>query len=500
MATPVNAGFSRVWVVENGVHIDRAPEYQALAKITDPSFNFGEDSRIEAPDPNQFDRFIEVGSVRGTVERPTMGVMGRYPLSLSNLLKLARKKCRLDIFVLIGNCKNPQDFTSGWQKIVYFPDGKISTYSAENLGAISSDENSPTNETIDMSARDMYEFGLMSFERLATAEATREISTIDVCDNETCGDCGDPSDGCQKIIATMAGVGATPGTKPSILYSEDQGQTISSQDITTLFSSEAASDGECIGENFVIVSNDSGSLHYTNTTDLFLDASNIWVEVIAGFVSGNNPNHMDSLDVNHTWIVGDNGYVYFSKNPVLGVVVQDNGIATTQNLNWVSAFDAENVLAVGALNAVVVTNNGGDSWRSVLGPAPGITLNTCHMWSKDVWLIGGSQGTLHYTVDGGANWKTKELPIAATEIDVIEFANEAEGHMAVQFGTGAARILRTQTGGYEWKVLPDDHQGTTPIGDYFNDLAVCGPAGKNTVFGAGLDDDGTTGIIVKAEA
>ena len=492
------AGSSRVWTVEDGVHPARAPVFQAIVKINDPSQSFGEQTRIEAPDPNKYNSFQEVGSVRGQVERPSFGIMGRYPQALSDLLRLARKQCRLDVFVLMGECRNPQDFTNGWEKILYLPDGQISNYGMENAGALGSDENAATNETVDMSAREMYENGQMSFSRLAESEASRVVQTINVCDNESCGDCGDASDGCQRIIAAMDGVDATPGTLPSILYSADNGVTWSVQDISTMFSTESVADGECVGENIIYVSNASGSIHWTSVDDLFLGV-NTWTEVTTGFLAAGPPNAITSCDANHTWIAGDAGHIYFARNPTLSVTIQDAGIATTQNLLDIHAFNTELVLAVGALNAVVWTDNGGETWSSVTGPEVGVTLNTCWMWSEEVWFIGTATGTLYFTTNKGNTWVAKSLPGNISEIDQIVFVNDAEGFMAAQDGTGAAQVLRTLTGGYEWKRLPDGRKGTIPAADQFNDVAVC-TVGANTVFAAGLDDDGTTGIIVKAEA
>jgi hypothetical protein len=89
--------------------------------------------------------------------------------------------------------------------------------------------------------------------------------------------------------------------------------------------------------------------------------------------------------------------------------------------------------------------------------------------------------------------------VAITEIDQIEFNSEEEGYIAARQG-GQGVILRTITGGAIWWVLPEDlTAGSIPLNDYINDLALWGQ-GSNTVFAAGLDDDATTGFLVKAAA
>jgi photosystem II stability/assembly factor-like uncharacterized protein len=493
--------------VEDGVHPLRAPQYQGTHVLRDPSRSHGEATRIEAPDPNRYNAFVELDKIPGTEERAGFSIEGRYPLELSTWLRLARRNCRVDVFNLIGQCKSPQDFDEGWEKIGFFDDGDISTYSQSDPGALSSDENAPTNETIEVTSRDWYEFGQMRFSRLAEDETVREVRTVDVCDQESCGDCEDSSDGCQRVIATMVGTGATPGTLPSIIYSSTGGGSPSTQDISTMFSNEVPLDADCIGGLFVVVATvaagNAASLHITNVDELYL-GTNTWQRVVDGFVIGNDANAIHAVDPTHIWLVGDNGYVYFSDNITGGVGVADDGVATTQNLNDVHAFDQDNVLAVGELNAVVFTRDGrrgtGAIWESVTGPEVGVTLNCCWMWSEDLWFIGSSTGELWLTENGGATWQDiSNFPIAVTEIDDIEFNDDAEGFLAVRSGTGAGRILRTITAGNRWVVLPNGTTGAIADNDYLNDLAVCG-TGTNVVFGGGLDDDGTTGVLVKAAA
>lgn len=494
----LTAGQFRVWLVEGGVHPSRPPLYKAVHKLDDPSQSYGDETRIEVPSGDRFNQFTSVGSIQGEVERASFGLSGRYTEDLSDLLRLAKKRCRVDAFALIGKCKNPQDFTNGWEKILFLRDGKISTWAGENFGALESGDQNISGESVEMSSDDMYEFGLIGLSEVADTEASAEIHTIDICDDESCGDCDDESDGCQRVLATMAGVGATPGTLPQLLYSDDEGVTWNTQDIDTLFSNEVAADGECVGGNFVIVSNDSGSLHFINVDDLYL-GNGVWSEVNLGFNAAGAPNAIWSYNVRNTWIVGDGGYIYFTQDPTSSVTVQDAGIATTQKLVAVHSYSEDYVMATGALNAVVYTTNGGETWNSITGPAVGLTLRTCWMWSKSVWFIGDNTGQLWYTTDSGNSWTEKILPAGIDNIDKIEFVNDAEGYMIARKGSGAARILRTMTGGYEWKILPDGSLTSTPAADYFNDMAVCGP-GQNLVFAAGLDDDASTGIIVKGEA
>lgn len=485
----------RVWYVEGGVHPTRSPELLTLGKFsTDPSQAIGEDTRITAPDPNNYNADIEVGTVKGAVERATLGIGIRSTAIKSILMGWKNKRCRVDLFALSGRCGNPQDFTNGGEKWVYFPDGKPSNHGFENFGAYGADENNPTNEMVDMSAEDYWEFLNIGQEQIGSAVTIREIFAIDVYTGDACEACPEP---CDRVLAAMAGTSATPGTKPSLLYSGDSGENFSQEDITALFSNESIAGGEIIGGDIVYISYEGNVLVYTDI-GLLYENNNTWQRVSNGFVVNKGPRAISSADPRHSWIVGDGGYVYFAKNHKAGVEVQDAGVATSQHLRSVNALDSQNVLAVGDSNAVIYTSNGGVSWKSVTGPSVGINMGTCWMWSDSVWFVGegaGGAGKVWLTVNSGQTWTQVALPITPNRIDAIKFISEAEGYLSVRSG-GQSYILRTITAGNEWVTLPQGKSGVSVDNTYLTDLAVCGKY-ENTAFAAGLADNGTAGIILK---
>ena len=497
MTDIVRSDFLRVWTIEGGAAPGNSPVYQGCFKPGDFTQSFGDVTRIECPDPDQYGAFVEVGEVPGQVERPTMTLMGRYPMDVSDLLRLARKGCRIDVHVHVGKCRDPRDFNGGWEKKVIFPASRITNYGTENFGALASDERNPVNESADISAREVYELARVSFAEKAGSTVAREIIAIRVCDTPNCGeDCGDESNGCQKIFAVQIGSGATtPGTVPSVVWSDDGGATWDTSLITTLFANETPTGAECVGEYFVVTSNIPNSLHYALIEDI-LDGTETWTEIATGLVAGGEPNAISSVSPRHTWIVGDGGYIYFTDNPTSGVEVQDAGVATTQDLNAVHALDEQNVLVVGNSNAVVSTENGGETWQAITGPSAAVNLTSVWMKSSSVWLVGNASGDLWYTRNSGASWTEIGLPITPTQIEWIEFVDDTVGYLSATIAGPAGRILRSTDGGESWYVLPEG-AGAIPANNQINALAVC-KQNPNVVFGGGLGDNGTDGIIVQA--
>lgn len=490
----LNAINQRVWYVEGGVHPSRVPQFLALGKFDDPSKNIGEETKVSAPDPNNFNRDIQIGSVPGESERATFGIGVRYTAQAAILLGWANRKCRVDTYVLSGKCGNPQDFTEGGEKWTYFPDGKISSHSYENFSTYGLDENNPTNEMVEMTSEDYYEFLYMRQDQIGSSVTTREIYTVDTYPGDNCEDCPSP---CENVLMTMAGTGATPGTQPILLYSEDSGENFSQQTITSLFSTEGVADAAIVGDNFILISNEANELHWTSVTEVY-EGVNSWNQVPTGFVAAKTPNAMWVVDVRHIWIVGNGGYVYFAENFKNKVVVQDAGVATTQNLNEVHALDTKNALAVGNSNAVIYTSNGGSTWESVTGPSVGVNMGACWMWDENTWLVGegaGGSGKLWLTVNRGISWSESGLPATYTRIDKILFVSEAEGYIAARSG-GQSYVLRTITAGAEWVVLPQGKKGVAIANSRLNDLAVCTKY-ANTAYAAGLASNGTAGIALR---
>ena len=104
----IQAVNNRVWYVEGGVHPTRSPVFLALGKFSgDPKITLGEEKKIFAPDPNNFGRDIQLGSMAGEKERATLSIGIRSTTQASVLMGWKNKGCRVDIFSLSRRCGNP---------------------------------------------------------------------------------------------------------------------------------------------------------------------------------------------------------------------------------------------------------------------------------------------------------------------------------------------------------------------------------------------------------
>src|SRR3972149_753594 len=496
MPTPrslVKTDLTRVWVMEDGAGPKVAPEYEGVWKAGAVSWDFGEETKIEIPSDSAYGEFQEVDSIPGTEGKPSITFTARFARNVSDMLRLARRRCYHDFQVHIGLCQDLQDFNGGWDKVLVLERGHITQYNTDDLGALASDERAAVNENIPVQGRDYYEIKRLDLAEICSASVIQEVIAVVFADKRTCGECGDSSDGWQKLLALVKAVGGSPGLGAQIVYSDGAGATCAATPITTLGATEEPDDMSPLGIYTVVVSQDSNSHHYAETEDI-LDGAETWAEHGTGYEVGGEPKVIFVLKPGYAWVGGAGGYIYFLDNPANDPVIQDAGAATTQPINAIHAYDEDNVLAVGNSNAVIHTTDG-ETWAAVTGPSIGVNLNTCWMLSKTTWLVGTAGGRLYYTYDSGTTWTEKGFTgSGAGVVRDIRFVNGQVGYMSHDTVTPAGRILRTINGGYSWYVMPEG-AGSIPANDRINSLATCGD--PNIIVGGGLAGDASDGILVK---
>ncbi|MDM7940138.1 MAG: hypothetical protein QUS07_07340 [Methanothrix sp.] len=464
-------------------------------RVGETTLGFSDTTPVYGPDPNQYGKFVQIDSIQGAPERPTTSLKGYYPQDVSEMLRLANKGCRVDVQVHIGRCRHPQDFDAGWDKIRVYPDGRISSWADENAGALTRDDQNPVNETLELSAREVYELSQLLFFEKATTQAVREILDIEVIDTKSCGDCGEAaSDGADRVFALMKANASSGGALPSVLCSTDGG-TFIQINIDALANSDLVEGLAGMGSYLVVISSSQNGYLYAKIADI-LTNTETWAQVTTGFVSSKTPKAITAPDSRHIFICGKGGYIYSLTNLASGVTVQDAGIATVQDLAAIHAYDDEHVVAVGAGGAVVYTTNG-DDWALATAPTL-VDLISVSMFSETTWFVGTSSGKMYLTDDQGVTWTEVSLPVTLTALYDIKFVDEVEGYLTGTIAGPKGVILRTVNGGNSWYVLPEaEGAPEIPANDRINALAV-GTGIHNIVYGAGLADDASAGFVVKA--
>ncbi len=218
---PVKGGHSRVFLIEGRARGDHTPSFKSCLAAGAPSWSFGDVESIECPDPDQYNQWVEVGEIQAAQDRPTLGLTGHYALDEeSDLLRIARTKCPIDVQIHFGVCTDPSDFLT-FTKALVFPQGRISDWALSDAGALQSGDNTPVDETANLSAKSIYSILPLGVAERGGDAVINVIVDVVLCDTLSCGDCEVESDGCQVLFAIDDGVSGSPGDVADLVYSTD---------------------------------------------------------------------------------------------------------------------------------------------------------------------------------------------------------------------------------------------------------------------------------------
>lgn len=269
---------------------------------------------------------------------------------------------------------------------------------------------------------------------------------VDVCRPEKCPGC-DPQEECVVIALSnrLTAVG-------SFLYINRYGGDLDQWEdgITLANWTNAGEDATrvlCLGDFVLATSNGAGGVYYSD------DLGTTLVEHTETDWATNGPNEPDGMDQSFIVMVADAGHIWITTDAGRTWELSDDGLATTQNLTrvMIARDNPQVIYAIGASNALVKTENGGENWYALTGPsaADGLTA----IWVKDQYhvLIGNDDGEIHETEDGGESWSQQdELPnLPAVPIVSDIFGCGCDGlYAAVRHSGGTGhRLYRNVDGG-----------------------------------------------------
>lgn len=406
---------------------------------------------------------------------------------------LRKRKCEFNLAIVGSNCAapdNPDDFQS---KILV----RKAKLTAFNTGAFNSlGEDAAVDLTGTLQMRSFDRFRPINFGEAADTAVFAEALDGLYADDAQCGDCGSPSDGCQRCYVLTSTIAASPSLASQVAYSRDGGKTWGYDNVDSL-STTAGNKIVRVGTRLVVISLTDLAHHHKQQSSVDAGVSGSWTRVSSGYVASKGPRAIWSKNTSQTYIAGSGGYVYLMSNPVSAVTVLTDGSVTSQNLNDIRG-SGRTIVAVGASNAVLVSNNEGRTWSLVTGPSVGVALNTVEVVSPRVWFVGNANGDGYYTIDAGATWTEFTPDSSITNISSIRFVDDMVGYMTVALSS-SVRLYRTGDSGYTWH-YDGAYVSNLPSAARYNFVAPC-PKNYDTVLAGGLKvSPSTDGIIAVGAA
>lgn len=486
----------RVFVQEDGSSPANPYVYAGPLELGGISEDLGASTPTYAPSSAQRGQWDIVGTTRGAPALATTDFTQLADRFLTDFLWNWRKtRCRWNVVIQNGDCGRPDDLDDFDAKVIM---RGVEMTAFNPLGVVNplSGDNEADNQNTGSWSMLGYDRALkLAWGEILDSTILAEVLDATYSDHISCGECGTPSDGCQVCyFLTRANTGS-PGLSSQVVVSLDGGATGISVDINTL-GGVSASAMAVVGSYLVVIAELTTSHHWILLTDLEAGTTN-WTQVTGGYVGSNGPRAIYSKSPAETFIAAQAGYIYKLANPTQSVTVSSDGSVSSQDLNAIDGF-GQTVVAVGNSNAILLSDDAGDSWSLVTAPAAqaGVNINTVSVINKRLWWIGYANGTAYYTLDAGDHWHgvsgSNKVDTAVIAVNHIEFVDEIVGMMAVQI-TGGSRVYITRDNGNTWHQAP--YIKALPTAERYNVLRLCD---YNNAIGGGRISSGGDGIAIQA--
>lgn len=465
---------SRVFIAEGLPGPNNPPVFQGCLVMGGASQGLGDITYILCPDPENYDKFIRVGTIVGTEENVETSVSGRFPLTtLSNIIKWGKAKSSLSIHVHFGTATNPQNFNVFTKGVIFDEDARLTSTTIDEMGSL--EESAAIGQSADISAASYYEVIDLSWVSNASALMTTPGAGVAIARryNETI-----PLDNRFAYYAVTAGDGAA--TDPVLVYSIDGGNNWSSIGIADLAAANAA--GVAVLNDVPVVIGAAANLYYA---DVLNGASAMTETVFAQAMTVIASTGTDA------YIGGPTGYVgQMSDYTDVPTAMTTGGV---DNVLSIDALEG-GVILVGDADGAVYYSLDGENFTfvDVGGTGVGITA-VCAVDSSTFWA-GTDDGRLLYSVDAGVTWTERAFPGSGSgTVTSITFPTLSVGYISHDPTAGNVRIIKTVGGGAvgTWYEVP--RSGSLPTADSLELASVSGDANRVVSTGPVA---ATTGIIV----
>jgi photosystem II stability/assembly factor-like uncharacterized protein len=497
--TPFVAGNGALYVQVNGPNTK--PEYLGCHDLDDVTQPERDKTLIWCRDPSAPKMYRVVGSYQGGPGVITTSIVTLLQKSADWLETI---RCPATLFANMVKC-GKVDIFDNWARSFILEKADISLTKLSKLVTRAPGDEGEVTQTFAVKAEALHSALEVHVDRQEINE-TEDLSDITFCNSPTCQDeCGVSKDYCQDGYVTSAAQAGSPADVADVLITEDGGVDgwpgtpadpfAAGMDITGVTCFEVGN-----GVTRVIVARgtaDAGPMDVAYSDD----RGTTWTGVEVGATNGQYATRggtLFSLDMYHIWLVTTGGYIYFSEDGGLTWAAQTEGTLSANNLNHIDFADDLNGVAVGDSNTILQTDDGGETWAAVAGPADqaGLDIVTVDVRDEYRWWIGyTTDGELWFTEDGGDTWEERDFhPDNPTDALMdISFANDLVGYFVTHWSylaTVGGEIYETINGGYSWKNLD------TPTNQGLNVVYVCG---DNLAYAVG-DSYGGTGVVFKVSA
>lgn len=398
--------------------------------------------------------------------------------------------CPQTMHIKIDTC-GERDVLDTFDSLFLVEELMLNDISIEGMGSFDD------NQAVEMTGT----FSIMNWERILPIRFTEEAAELltaparDIVygGRRSCGNCGKFNNGCEMLYA----IADQAAANDRLLYRVKDATTWSNGGVVTPFAANATAGLDVAGRYLIAISIAAGGHAYALRPTRAGQTATWSALITTGYDAGGAPRALFAKSASKVFIAGAGGFIYRTEVPRASVDTVHDGSLLTDDLNAIHGR-GQTVVAVGDANAILVSQNEGDSF-GLTDAVPGTVAALTGVWvlNSQQWYVTNAAGELWYTADGGQSWSERSLPtdVTITAVSHIAFSPDSNqiGAIAVVHA-GGTDVYRTVTGGRTWFTDQPGIDGDTDTLTV-QGIALCG---YNQIAVAGTRTGGVTGVIAIA--
>ena len=451
---PVFTGEGRIFINPQGYGGGTKFNYHSSMKIDGLDRSLGDYEPVYLPDPNNYDEFVEVGSIKGAASRVTSTLSGKLPINTySGLELLADRGCAFNLQVHYGRCTRPDDFAT-FESAIIIKEARLTSYNLSTLVASNPSERALIDETAGLNAKSFYRVFNQNFLEVTPNLTGRALKVIHA-DLQGCSElCSAYRDGNKIWIAlvdtTLLGLSVT----------KDGGLTWSQNTASGSITFAATHNDALLAVG--------GSYLFWSTTN-GIDTTDVYATDLADVINVGSGTAIPLFTAT-TFRVKDyvvtEAYIYVVGCDVDGASGKVYRIDKSTLTLDVIFDDIDGVTSIDALddNVVIIGTYTGQYWISEvsgffaygdeIGPDP-ITHIKMH---DDVHWIATTDSDVYVTNDAGVTWTMTYRIALDGENALVTWYDNLVGYMIY-----GAHIFRTIDSGTTWKKIYSNGAGDVSL-------------------------------------
>lgn len=413
--------------------------------------------------------YCRVAKNKFAIQRTWRGTPGLGSLTVvaydSILNYLQEQNCAFNLAAL-HSASGSDDDPFNFQYMYYYNGVEVTSEDTDtHVAGMSPDEQTVVMLSMPATFRERVKVKkLGASEKDVSALTVLDINAVSFCDDPSCDNFGN-----LETIGCQVGYAVTNGPTAKILKTVDGGSTWAA--ISTPFTNANHNIGGVVCDNDTVIVINGQASEYAYSWDAGVSFSLVTTPtkiLTKAYMLGGTK----------IWMVGHDGYIYYSSNRGATVAVQDAGSATTQTLNDISAADSLTLYAVGNNNAFVITEDGGNIWSAKTGPALSANDDIYKVLAipgTDTVFVADEMGNLYKSEDRGDTWTTVLAGnsntlggikgLVACDCNVLlVIGNNQDPYF---YGTASATAYQSVDGGNSWFGVE------LPTNTGINDLVCC---------------------------